>query len=304
MNRKQTAAHLQGIFTPVVTPFDRKGKLDEGMFRSNLERYAGIGLGGVVVSGSTGEAPYLTESERLRLVEMARQTVKPPELLIAGTGLESTAATLCLSQEAIERGADALLLLPPAYYKPVMSSEVLIRHYRALADKLKRPLIIYSIPQFSGINIEPDTIARLSRHPNIIGLKESSGDMKFLRAVLRIVPKTFRVLCGSPIRLLEAFRAGAAGGVLGPANFVPELCIGIYEAFSKRQYKRAEELQQKLIPLVQPISEPYGVPGIKAALSLLGYSGGFPRMPLQPVDAKGKRDILAALNAARASLDV
>ena len=304
MDRKQIVSQLKGIFPAVVSPFDKDGKLDEAMFRSNLERYAGMGLGGIVVSGSTGEAPFLTEDERLRLVEVARTVIKPPELVIAGTGLESTAATLRLSEEAIQRGADALLLLPPAYYKPVMSSEVLIRHYRTLAGKLSRPLIIYSIPQFSGINIEQDTIARLSRHPNIIGLKESSGDMKFLRAVLRIVPKTFRVLCGSPIRLLEAFRAGAAGGVLGPANFVPELCIGIYDAFSKRQYQRAEELQRKLTPLVQPISGSYGVPGIKAALSLMGYSGGFPRMPFQPVDAKGKRAILAALNAARASLDV
>ncbi|MGH9431986.1 MAG: dihydrodipicolinate synthase family protein [Terriglobia bacterium] len=304
MNRTQTINHLKGIFPAVVSPFDKTGKLDEGMFRSNLGRYAGMGLGGVVVSGSTGEAPYLTGRERLRLVEVARSILKPPELLIAGTGLESTAATLELSQEAIRRGADALLLLPPAYYKPVMRSDVLIRHYRALADQLRRPLIIYSIPQFSGIAIEPATIAHLSRHPNIIGLKESSGDMEFLRAVLRRVRPGFRVLCGSPARLLQALRLGAAGGVLGPANFVPQLCIGIYDAFAKRQYKRAEELQQKLTPLVQPISGAYGVPGIKAALSLAGYAGGYPRPPLQPVDAKGKRAILAALNAARASLDV
>ncbi len=304
MNRTQTINHLKGIYPAVVSPFDKNGKLDEGMFRSNLERYAAMGLGGVVVSGSTGEAPYLAENERLRLVEVARNIIKPPELVIAGTGLESTAATLQLSNEAIQRGADALLLLPPAYYKPVMRSEVLIRHYRALADKLSRPLIIYSIPQFSGINIEAETIHHLSRHPNIIGLKESSGDMKFLRSVLRIVPENFRVLCGSPSRLLEALRAGAAGGVLGPANFVPELCIGIYDAFVKRQYKRAEELQRNLTPLVQPISGAYGVPGIKAALTLMGYSGGYPRLPLQAVNAKGKREILSALNAARATLDV
>lgn len=304
MDRKQIVAHLRGIFPAVVSPFDKNGKLDEGMFRSNLGRYAGIGLGGLVVSGSTGEAPYLTEAERLRLVEIARGIMKPPELIVAGTGLESTAATLELSQEAIRRGADALLLLPPAYYKPVMRSDVLIRHYRALADQLSRPLIIYSIPQFSGIAIERETIVHLSRHPNIVGLKESSGDMKFLRSVLRSVRPGFRVLCGSPVRLLEALRLGATGGVLGPANFAPELCMGIYEAFVKRQYKRAEELQQKLIPLVQPITGAYGVPGIKAALSLAGYSGGYPRLPLQPVDAKGKRAILTALNAARASLVV
>jgi 4-hydroxy-2-oxoglutarate aldolase len=304
MTRSQIIDRLKGIFPAVVSPFDKSGELDEGMFRANLERYAGMGLGGVVVSGSTGEAPYLTWAERLRLVEVARRVVKPPELLVCGTGLESTAATVELSTEAIRRGADALLLLPPAYYKPVMRSEVLIRHYRTVADQLRRPLIIYSIPQFSGISIEPETIGQLARHPNIIGLKESSGDMKFLRAVLRRVSANFRVLCGSPARLLEALRYGAAGGVLGPANFVPELCVAIHDAFAKRQYKRAEELQQKLTPLVQPISGAYGVPGIKAALNLTGYAGGYPRMPLRPVDAKGKRAILAALNAARASLDV
>jgi 4-hydroxy-2-oxoglutarate aldolase len=302
MNRKQIAAHLKGIFPAVVSPFEKQGKLDEAMFRSNLKRYTGIGLGGVVVSGSTGEAPYLTERERLKLVELARRIMAPEELVIAGTGLESTAATLALSHQAIERGADALLLLPPSYYKPVMRSEVLLRHYRALADKLKRPLIIYSIPQFSGINIEPQTIAQLAQHGNIIGLKESSGDMKFLREVLRQVPEEFRVLCGSPVRLLEALRMGAAGGVLGPANFVPELCIGIYEAFVRRQFKRAEDLQKRLVPLVQPISGQYGVPGIKVATTLAGYAGGYPRMPLAPVDDKGMRAIRSVLREARTGL--
>jgi len=303
MTREKIISNFKGILPPLVTPFNRRGNIDIGLFRENVRRYVGIGLAGVLVAGSTGEAPYLTERERLRLVEAARDLVRPPELLLAGTGLESTNATLALSREAVARGADAVLLLTPCYYKARMDSAALRRHFCTVAEALRRPVILYNIPQFTGLRMSPETISALSRHPNIFALKESSGDLAYARAILRKVRSGFRVVVGAPDILLDALRAGAAGAVLGLADFAPEICVGIYEAFQKRQMKTARALQQRLTLLAQKIGTPYGVAGIKAALDLCGYAGGPPRDPLVPLDARGRRAVAAALREARAGLE-
>jgi 4-hydroxy-2-oxoglutarate aldolase len=303
MTPKQVVANLQGIFPPVVTPFNRRGDIDEGLFRENLSRYTGIGLGGVLVSGSTGEMPYLTQAERLRLTEIARSLVKPPEIVVVGTGLESTRETVALSREAIARGADALLVLPPNYYKARMNGAALETHYRALADAVRRPIIIYSIPQFSGIDIPVETVARLSRHPHMAGIKESSGKLPFVRQLVRAAKPGFRVLVGAVSILLDALRSGAAGAVLGQADFAPGLCVAVYEAFRQRRWKTARELQQRLMPLATQISIPYGVPGVKAAMDLAGYAGGPPRPPLLPLDSAARQKISAGLQQARAGLE-
>lgn len=296
-------SNLKGIFLPIVTPFNRWGGLDERSFLDNVECYAGAGLSGIVVAGSTGEAPYLSESERLRLVELARDAVQPPQLLVAGVGLESTRATLELGREAARRGADVLLVITPAYFKPRMDAAALSAHYRSVADGVQRPVEIYSIPQFTGVRMEARTIAQLARHPNIVGLKESSGDLKYLRAILRRVQPGFRVLVGSAAILLEGLRAGAAGGVLGPAGFVPEICVGLYEAFRRGDSRTARELQRRLTPLVQKINQPYGVAGVKAALDFTGYAGGAPRSPLRPLDREARQAVARAIKEARAGLE-
>jgi 4-hydroxy-2-oxoglutarate aldolase len=304
MTNQRIVDNLKGIFPPVVTPFNRRGDVDEKQFRENLQKYAGTGLGGVVVAGSTGEALLLNEAERLRLVEIARDVVCPPELLLVGTGLESTRETIRLSREVIARGADALLVLPPHYYKPKMDAPALIAHFEGLASRVKRPVILYSIPQFTGINMEAETIAALSRHANIVGLKESSGDLAFVKTILRRAAPGFRVLVGAAAILLQALRAGAAGAVLGQACFAPELCVGVYEAFRRGQTKTARELQQRLLPLAQKISVPFGVSGIKAALDFTGYRGGLPRSPLLPLSAESQRVVSAAVKEARAGLEL
>ena len=304
MKRNQILKNLKGVFCPVVTPFNRRGDIDEVRFRENLSRIAGIGLSGILVAGSTGEAPYLAESERLRLVEMAREIVKPPELLLVGTGLESTAATLRLSREAVARGADALLVLTPNYYKARMDAAALVAHYRAVGAGVKRPVLIYSIPQFTGLDVAPDTIAQLSRLPNVVGLKESSGKLDFVRAVLSKVKPGFRVLVGAPSIFYDALCEGAVGGVLGVANFVPSLCVGLYQAFLHRHPRKHASLQERLLPLGQKIGVPYGVAGIKTAVDLCGYHGGTPRPPLLPTSAPAKKQIKAALREAQANLTV
>lgn len=304
MTHQEIVCHLQGVLPPVVTPFNRRGDLDEGAFRSNLRRYTGIGLAGVVVAGSNGEAPFLSATERLRLIEIARDVLRPPELLVAGTGLESTAETLKLSREAVARGADAVLVLPPAYYKSAMQPSVLEAHFRVLADKTRRPLLIYSIPQCTGFSLDPAMIARLSRHTNIPGMKESSGKLDFDRAILSKARPKFRLLLGSAIAFLDGLKAGACGGVLSQANFAPELCIALYNAFRQNDSRRAEDLQGRLLALVREVTGPYGVAGVKAALDACGYRGGDPRMPLLPLGAPVRRRIAAAITNACAGLAV
>jgi len=277
MNRKEIVSNIKGIFPPVVTPFNARGDVDEQRFCENLQNLEGAGLAGIVVAGSTGEAPYLTERERLRLTELARQIVRPPGILIVGTGVEGTRETIRLSREAVARGADAILVLTPNYFRSRMNSDLLVSHFRSIADAVRRPIIIYNIPQFTGVRMEPSALATLSRHENIAGLKESSGDLKYLRSILSAIKRNgnpaFRVLCGSAVIQLDALRAGAAGGVLGQADFVPELCVGLYESFQQGRMKTAKTFQHRLIPLAQIISVQYGVAGIKAAADYCGYHG-------------------------------
>jgi dihydrodipicolinate synthase/N-acetylneuraminate lyase len=224
----------------------------------------------MLVAGSTGEAPYLTESERLRLVEIARDVVKAPEILLVGTGLESTSATLKLSREAVARGADVLLVLTPNYFKPLMDAASLVAHYRAVAAGVKKPVLIYYIPQFTGLPVDLATIVRLSRLPNVVGLKESSGSLEFVRSVLKQGAAGVPHAGGGSIDYVRRPVRRRGGGVLGQAHFAPSLCVGLYEAFLHTAAKEARDLQQRLLPLAQKIAVPYGVPGVKAALDLFG----------------------------------
>jgi len=191
MTRNEIIKNLEGVICPVVTPFNKRGDVDEVHFRENLSRLRGIGLAGILVAGSTGEAPYLTESERLRLVELARDAVKAPEILLVGTGLESTSATLKLSRESIARGADALMILTPSYFKPQMDSAALVAHYGTVAAGVKRPVLFYYIPQYTGLTVDLATIVKISRLPNVAGLKESSGSLEFVQAILKRYARIF-----------------------------------------------------------------------------------------------------------------
>lgn len=302
MTTKQILARLHGILPPVVTPFNRGGDIDEGAFRANLERYTGIGLAGVVVAGTTGEAPYLTGEERLRLTEIARSMLRPDELVITGTGLESTRETIRLSREAVARGADVLLVLTPAYFRSKMDKAALAAHYRALGEGLPRPVLIYSIPQCTGLRAPAESISALSRLPNIVGLKESSGDLAYMRSILRRVRPGFHVFSGSAKILLDALRSGAAGGILAQADFAPELCISVYQAFKDKRLRLARELHAQLVPLVDHVNVPHGVAGVKVAMDLAGYRGGELRSPLQTASAAARREIARVLEETRSRL--
>lgn len=304
MTNKQIIERLTGVIPPVVTPFDRRGRVDEGAFRANLQRYAATGVAGILVAGSTGETAFLTDEERLRLVEIARDAVKAPRLLMAGAGVDSTAHTIALSREAVARGADAILVLPPAYYKPFLTVRVLENHYRTVASAVRRPVLIYSIPQFTGFAMDAAMLGRLSRRPNILGIKESSGKLDFDRAILRESSKRFHFFSGSALVLPEVFDSGACGAILSQANFEPQICVGLYDAWKRGDAKLCAKLRDRLEILARKITGPFGVPGIKYALDLSGFRGGTPRLPLLPLSPADRKTVAAALKQARAGLDV
>lgn len=292
--------NLSGILIPTTTPFDPvTGDVDVVGLRSNVRRYMDDPVLGVVVGGSTGEAVLLDRSERARALETMRDVVPEDRLLVAGTGAESTRHTVALTLDAAKSGVDAVLVQPPAFYRGAMSPEVLVRHYRAVADESPVPVILYQVPlRFSTLELEAGMVGELSRHPNIVGIKDSRGDLDRLAAVLEGAHEGFQVLVGSGSTLYPSLELGAVGGILGVANVVPGWTSRLHGAFQAGDQVEAGRLQEVVTPLHNEIVGGLGVPGVKYALDLLGLQGGDPRPPLAPLNEKGRRRVETVLRAA------
>jgi 4-hydroxy-2-oxoglutarate aldolase len=281
---------FQGVYPPVLTPF-RGGEVAHDRLAANLARLNAYPLAGYVVLGSTGEFPLLTEGEKERVIATAREHTPRDRLLVAGTGGESTEACIRLTKRAASLGADAAIVITPCYFKGAMKPPVLIRHYRAVADAAPLPVLLYNFPANTGINLEPDTVARLAEHPNIRGIKDSSGNVPQAAELIRLTPKTFHVFVGSPIAFLPALVVGAAGGILAVANIAPAECCEVWRLSQAGQWAEARDVGFRLGPLATGISGRYGIGGLKAALDLLGGYGGPPRAPLPIPDADGVEEI-------------
>lgn len=288
---------LRGIYPPITTPFAPDGTLAVERLGENVQKYNPTRLAGYVVVGSTGESVYLREEEKLRVWETVREMADPSKLLIAGTGLEATADTIALTQRAAKLGYAVALVKTPHYFKPQMNDAALERHFRAVADGSPIPIVIYSVPQFTGIAVETALLEHLADHPNILGIKESSGNVERVTQMVTRVPASFSVLVGSASTLYPSLCLGARGGVLAAACIWPELFVALYETFCRDDHQRARELQQKVLPAVKTIVATYGVAGIKYAMDLCGYYGGPARLPLQPLDAKAQQEVQAVVRA-------
>lgn len=299
-NEPGGALNLSGVLIPVTTPFDPvTGEVDSGALRSNLRRWLKNPVRGVVTSGSTGESVLLDEDERVRIVELAREVVEAGRLLVAGTGLESTRATVRLCRRVAEAGADAVLVQPPAYYRGEMTPAALRDHYRAVADASPVPLIIYQVPlRLSTLELPAGLVGELSGHANIVGLKDSRGDLAALGELMAQVRPGFQVLVGNGARFYGALEVGAAGGILAVALLAADECSAIATAFHSGRTADAGALQERIAPLHERIVSDLGVPGIKAALDLLGFAGGPPRAPLRPLEEKARREIERLLQGA------
>jgi 4-hydroxy-2-oxoglutarate aldolase len=288
------AKGFEGVFAALTTPFAGDEIAVEG-FRKNILRYNTTGLAGYVVLGSTGEAVLLSDAESEKLVAAARATAGPEMNVIAGASRESTRLTVEFTNRLAGLGADAVLLKPPHYYKSLMNQDLIKRYYFDIADKSPIPLLIYNIPQNTGISVEPSTVIELSHHPNIAGIKDSSGVLSNLTEVVPGVRPDFHFLLGTGNIFLAGLLLGGSGGILALATAVPELCVEVKTLYRRGKLAEARKLQLDLAPLNKVLTQTMGIPAIKHALDLLGYAGGAPRPPLLPLDEAGKAQVRSLL---------
>lgn len=289
--------NLHGIFPPIATPFIN-GKVAFDKLASNIAKWNRTGLRGFVVLGSNGEYVYLSEEEKRTVVDTVVQSAAKDMLVIAGTGCESTSETLKLTEDCARLGAHAALVVPPHYYAGRMGEAALIKHFSELADHSPIPILLYNVPKFTHINMSADFIARLSRHTNIAGLKDSSGNVIQLQEILNGVAEDFSVLVGTAGVLFSGLTIGCIGAICALANVAPEACVKIFNLVKAGDMDAARELQLKMIPVNQAVTAIYGVPGLKAAMDMCGYFGGDPRPPLLPSSAQERSEIEAIIKKA------
>ena len=291
----EPSLNLEGVIVPLVTPFSMDGNLDVDGFVDQLTWLSGRGLTGVVALGSTGEAPFLERGERREIITAAADNREEGTLLLAGTGVESTRHTIGLASDAAEAGADALLVVNPSFYRSAMTPGVLLDHYTAVADSSPLPVVLYTIPQNTGLALSHDLVEELSRHPNIVGLKESGGDLRDLLLHLERTPPGFSVITGAATIAGHAAAAGASAAILAMANVVPELCVELFGAGRDGALDEMNDLQARLSFLTRSVQGRFGIAGMKVAVELLGGMGGLPRAPLKPVTDEERSTIHAAL---------
>jgi dihydrodipicolinate synthase/N-acetylneuraminate lyase len=283
--------NLRGVFAPLTTPFGPDGGVALDRLRENIARYNERPLAGYVLNGSTSESVLLLWSEVYRVWETGREAAAPGKVLIAGTGAESTAETIEHTARAAALGFDAALARTPSFYKPAINDDMLAEHYIRVADAARIPVLIYSVPVFTHVTVQASLIARVGTHPNIIGMKDSSGDVEGAAKIIAAAPKEFQTLVGSASTFYDSLERGACGSILAVANALPEMCCEIWQAFQSREAERARGLQQKLTAAGKLFGPQYGIAGLKYALDRRGYYGGPPRPPLLPVNEAGRREI-------------
>jgi len=272
-----------GVFTPIATPFRSDDTVDEQGLCANVARWMRTPLTGLVVLGSNGEAPQLDDDEADRVVAIVRSGMPAERPMIVGTGRESTKATIAATRRAAALGADAALVRTPSFFKSQMTTDVFVRHYFEVADASPVPLLLYNVTMYTGVNLLPDAVATLATHPNIVGMKESGSDLPQMADDIARTPDEFTVLAGSAATLFPALALGCDGAILALAALAPDACVQMVALVRERRVEEARALQSRLMPLGRAIGAQYGVPGLKAAMDLLGYAGGPPRPPLRPV---------------------
>jgi 4-hydroxy-2-oxoglutarate aldolase len=274
---------LQGIFPPLTTPFENE-KISIPRFQKNLEMLSGFDLTGYVLLGSNGEAPLLHELEKVQLIKSARMITPDDKTLIAGAGMETINATVRMSKIAAEYGADALLIITPFYYKGQMDGDALYDYYMSVADKVKLPVLLYNVPKITGLSLPVETAVKLSDHDKIIGIKDSSGDLLYLMKLRNALPDDFIIFSGNASTFAPALAAGAAGGILGIINGMPEPFARIYQAHQKDDKAEAMKIQKQVLEIIGKTIGTRGVPGVKALMDIRGFYGGPPRTPLKQLD--------------------
>jgi len=289
---------LQGIYPPLPTFFRADEELDLDTLRRHIQRLRDTGVAGYVLMGSNGEAVHLSDDERARVIEAARAAAGPEAQILVGVGTFATRATIARCHLAARAGGDVALVLPPHYYRGQMSNAALVAHYRAVADASPIPTVVYNMPaNTGGLDLDAVTVLEIAEHPNVIGIKDSAGNIAKLAQIVAGARPNFATLAGSAGFLLPALAVGATGAVAALANIAPEWCCVLQRLFVEGQLAQARALQARLVPVNTAITSGYGVPGLKAALELTAGYGGIPRRPLLPLGAV-ERERLAGILAA------
>ena len=287
---------VSGIFPALTTPYHEDGSVALDHFKANLARYNKTALAGYVVLGSTGESVLLSSAEADSLLVAGKEAAASGKLLIAGTGAESTAETIVRTKRAAALGYEVALVKTPYYYKPAYKTETYLRHYRAVADASPIPILLYSVPIFTGVTLETPEIVALAEHANIIGIKDSSGAIQRIVEVAAQAPKKFQILTGSAGVLHPALASGAKGAILALASALPERCVELFELFKSGQHASAQTLQQHLALASKAIVSEGSIAGVKHAMDLRGYHGGLPRLPLLPLADARKAHIAQVIS--------
>jgi 4-hydroxy-2-oxoglutarate aldolase len=315
---------LKGILPPLPTPFKEDGALDLEALRSNVEKLNATGLTGYLALGSNSEAVHVTPEEASQVFATVKQAAAPGKIVIAGTGQLSTAATLEMTKRAAAAGCDAALIVTPFYYKNSMTGEAFKKHYFTIADQSPIPVMIYNVPANTGLNIASSVVAEIAQHPNVVGIKDSAGDINQIAETVRLTrssvgrnevesrsepPSTtaslrsasadeFVVFSGNYGALLPSLTFGVNGGILAVSNIAPNECVEIYELFQQGRITEAGELHLRLLPVARAVTTQFGVPGLKAAMDMLGYHGGYPRLPLLPLGVNQRVELEKVLREA------
>lgn len=288
---------LNGQFPPIPTPFV-DGEFSAGELTENLARWNDLPLAGYVVLGSNGEAPLLDDYERTAVIRAVHAGLRSGRKMIVGAGRESTRATIRSVKEAFALGADAVLVGVPTYYKPAMTQDALREHYLRVADASEGPILLYSVPFFTGIPLTAALFAEMLLHERVIGIKDSSGDLSSLEGMLAAAAsrRGVSVLVGNARILADGLHRGASGAVLAVANVAAALCDEIARLVAAGDLTRARQLNDSIMPLASAVTREHGIGGLKAALDLLHFHGGDPRMPLLPADAEARAGIASHMS--------
>lgn len=272
--------NFAGVFAPIPTPFDDQDRVDTARLKAALQKWIATPLDGFVVLGSNGEAALMDDFESDQAIVAARDAVPASRRFIVGTGRESTQAAIRASKRAAEHGAEAVLVRTPGFFKTQMTNEAFVRHYTAVADASPVPVLLYNFTAVTGVNLLPTAVERLATHPNIIGMKESGGDVGQIADLVSSTPATFSVMAGSAGAFYPALCVGAVGGILALACVLPDACTKVFTLAKAGRHDEAMALQRRITPAAKLLGQQYGVPGLKAALNLIGYDVGVPRPPL------------------------
>jgi len=283
---------------PAASCFTATGDLDRAAFQSNIDAYVGHGVDGVLVAGSSGESALLDDEDRRQLLTWARARLSDGQWLLAGVGSESTRQTISRAHDAKSAGANAALVISPHYFLKRMTEPALLAHFRAVADASPLPVLLYNMPAYAHLVLSPAFVHEMAQHENVIGMKDSAGNIPVFTQYLESQGPTFRVLTGSGATVVPALAAGASGAILAIALYAGPLVREMVTAFRAGDVDGATVLQARLAPLATDIAGAMGPAGIKAALDLVGLHGGPPRRPLLAASADEVAIVRARLETA------